>query len=150
MLASVVPLLNLKQWRKHTMVIILGHSIRGHNCDLFWPTPTSMWTFLTLDVHKNRHYLDHLPTSSCPGSHWTSNFSKEPSFLKQNRQWPLRSKTVLTKAPVKKHEDDVSSNYVQGKFGFIVATLFVFLLMFQYKRHEDDVTSNNLPRKIWL
>ena len=33
----------------------------GHNFVLFWPPPTSTWTFLTLNVDKNRDFLDHLP-----------------------------------------------------------------------------------------
>ena len=32
--------------------------LRGHNFVLFWPPPTSTWTFLTL----NWHFFDHLPT----------------------------------------------------------------------------------------
>ena len=35
--------------------------LRGHNFALFWPPPTSTWTFLTLNVDKNRDLLDHLP-----------------------------------------------------------------------------------------
>ena len=35
--------------------------LRGHNFALFWPPPTSMWTFLTLNVDKKRDFLDHLP-----------------------------------------------------------------------------------------
>ena len=33
----------------------------GHNFALFWPPPTSTWTFLTLNVDKIRDFLDHLP-----------------------------------------------------------------------------------------
>ena len=35
--------------------------LRGHNFVLFWPRPTSEWTFLTLNVDKNRDFFDHLP-----------------------------------------------------------------------------------------
>ena len=35
--------------------------LRGHNFALFWPLPTSTWTFFTLNVDKNRHFLNHLP-----------------------------------------------------------------------------------------
>ena len=35
--------------------------LRGHNFALFWPPATSTWTFLTLNVDKNRAFLDHLP-----------------------------------------------------------------------------------------
>ena len=35
--------------------------LRGHNFALFWPPLTSTWTFVTLEVDKNRDFLDHLP-----------------------------------------------------------------------------------------
>ena len=35
--------------------------LRGHNFALFWPPLSSTWTFLTLNMDKNMHFLDHLP-----------------------------------------------------------------------------------------
>ena len=45
----------------------------GHTFVLFWPSPTSSWTFLTLNLDKNRVFGPPT-TSSCPRSHWMSPF----------------------------------------------------------------------------
>ena len=41
---------------------------------------TSTWTFLTLNVAINMHFLDHLPTSFCSRSFWATPWDKsQPS-----------------------------------------------------------------------
>ena len=47
----------------HLTKNIGGHSIiiRGHNFALFRPPPTSTWTNISLNVDRNRPFLDHLP-----------------------------------------------------------------------------------------
>ena len=43
---------------------------------------TSKWTFLTLNMDKNRNFLDHLPISPCQRSNWTSPFQDSSNFTR--------------------------------------------------------------------
>ena len=104
-------------------------SYRGHSMTTytyFWPilTPYLPNVDISNPEHvQKRHFLDHLPTSFCPRSHWTSSSRNKGKTRKGTRQCVLTINSSLPSYPAR-------FMYLMGKCGWKFQYRLAVILLF--------------------
>ena len=119
------------------------HKLRRQDFGFFWPPTPLRWHFLWYECWQKWTFLDHLPTSSCKRSLWTTPYlgenKKSPLIPKIQLNRPLPDTIVfllLTKILISsslkmwgRHAEDIRTSYLFYDY-FKVDTFFSHAVFF--------------------
>ena len=104
--------------------------LHGHNFAIFWPPPTSTWTFLTLNMDKNWHFWTtyqlpfvHVVIECPPPKKKIGNFWKKSA----DKIWSKKDKVDKSTAPVPNRVNGLNFATYTNILGLYMSSSFLLL-----------------------